>query len=109
MKRQLYLGVSLSQLKKLINNTNFKVITPSPQAARTLKVAHHSLESLASEILKENGVRVATALQSSRLLRAAVSEVIQTLDIEGTTRAINDALKAILRAGVDANELDSVK
>ncbi|MGB3654307.1 MAG: PD-(D/E)XK nuclease family protein, partial [Rivularia sp. (in: cyanobacteria)] len=108
MKRQLYLGVSLSQLKKLINNTNFKVITPSPQAARTLKVAHHSLESLASEILKENGVRVATALQSSRLLRAAVSEVIQTLDIEGTTRAINDALKAILRAGVDANELDSV-
>ena len=105
MKRQLYLGVSLSQLKKLINNTKFKVITPSPQAARTLKAPHYSLESLASESLKENGVRVATALQSSRLLRAAVSEVIQTLDIEGTTRAINDALKAILRAGIDVNEL----
>ena len=105
MKRQLYLGVSLSQLKKLINNTNFKIITPSPQAARTLKAPHYSLESLASESLKENGVRVTTALQSSRLLRAAVSEVIQTLDIEGTTRAIDDALKAILRAGIDVNEL----
>lgn len=105
MKRQLYLGVSLSQIKKLIHNTNFKVITPSPQAARTLKAPHHSLESLASESLKENGLPVATALQSSRLLRAAVSEVIQTLDIEGTTRAINDALKAILRAGIDVNEL----
>ncbi len=105
MKRQLYLGVSLSQIKKLINNTNFKVITPSPQAARTLKAPHHSLESLASESLKENGLPIATALQSSRLLRAAVSEVIQTLDIEGTTRAINDALKAILRAGIDVNEL----
>ena len=108
MKRQLYLGVSLNQLKKLINNTNFKAITPSPQAARTLKAPHHSLESLASESLKENGLRVATALQSSRLLRAAVSEVIQTLDVEGTSRAVNDALKAILRAEVDLNALTAL-
>lgn len=108
MKRKLYLGVSLSQLKNLIDNTNFKVITPSPQAARTLKVPHYSLENIASESLRETSLGVATALQSSRLLRAAVSEVIQTLDIEGTARAVNDAIKAILRAGINVNELVSL-
>jgi hypothetical protein len=107
MKRYLYLSSSPSQLQQL-THANLKVITPSSQAARTLKVAHSSLESLAEQSLGEKGLRVAPALQSSRLLRAAVSEVIQTLDIEGTTRSLNSAMKAILRAGVNFNGLAAI-
>ncbi|MBW4671594.1 MAG: PD-(D/E)XK nuclease family protein [Cyanomargarita calcarea GSE-NOS-MK-12-04C] len=107
MKRYLYLSSSPSQLQQLAH-ANLKVITASSQAARALKVAHSSLESLAEQSLREKGLRVAPALQSSRLLRAAVSEVIQTLDIEGTTRALNSAMKAILRAGVDLNGLAAI-
>jgi PD-(D/E)XK nuclease superfamily len=107
MKRHLYLSASLSQLQQLAN-PNFKVITPSPQAARALKVPHHSLESLAEQSLREKGLRIAHALQSSRLLRAAANIVVETPDIEGTTRAFNNALKAILRSGVDLNKLAAV-
>lgn len=105
MKRYVYLVSSLKLCQRLANDSNSKVITPSPQAARALKVSHYSLEALAEQILKEKGNRVAPLLQSSRLLSDAVSNVIRTTDIEATKRALENALKAILRAGIDTSAM----
>lgn len=108
MKRYLYLVSSQKLCQQLANDSNFRVITSSPQAARTLKVSHYSLEALAEHILRNNGLRIAPLLQSSRLLSTAVSNVIQTTDIEATKRALENGLKAILRDGIDTDAVAKV-
>ena len=84
-----------------------RVVTPTPQAARAAKVPHQSLETIAQQNLLKKGFRVAPVL-AHRTLCTAVSEVIETSDIEGTTRALTPALKAILRAGIDLDNLELV-
>lgn len=53
MKRYLYLVSSQKLCRQLASDFNFRVITSSPQAARTLKVSHYSLEALAEHILRD--------------------------------------------------------
>ncbi|MBW4480790.1 MAG: PD-(D/E)XK nuclease family protein [Tolypothrix brevis GSE-NOS-MK-07-07A] len=109
MKRYLYLSLSHSQIQDfLAANPQYLVITPSLQTARTLKVTHLSLEKLAEQSLREKNLRIAPALQASRLLHAAALAVLQTPDIEGTIRAVNGAMTAILRAGVDLKKLATI-
>lgn len=92
-------------IQQLAKYPSLKVITPTSLAARALKVPHHSLETLARPSLIEAGTRVAPTLIALRLLRTSVSTVIQTSDIEGTTRAVSSAVKAILRAGINLKSL----
>lgn len=108
MKRYLYLVSSQRLCQQLANDSNFRVITSSPQAARTLKVSHYSLEALAEHIFRDNGLRIAPLLQSSRLLSVAVNNVIETTDIEATKRALESGLKAILRAGIDTSAMATI-
>jgi CRISPR/Cas system-associated exonuclease Cas4 (RecB family) len=105
--RKIFTSDNLS-IQKLITHPNLRIITPAPQAARALKVPHYSLESLGQQRLIENGIRVASGLLASRWLQTAVSEIIPTSDTEGTARAITPALQAILRAGVDLEQLATV-
>ncbi len=77
------------------------IITPSIRAARALKVPHQSLESLATSILLDAGIRVAPKLRALRLLRQSVSMVFSTADIEGTTRTVSGAVKTLLRSGIE--------
>lgn len=104
MKRTLYLNSRSNLLvQQLANHPELIVITPTLQAARGRKVPSQSLEAIALQI----PLRVAPVL-SHRILRTTVNEVIETSDTEGTTRALTPALKAILRAGIDLDKLETV-
>lgn len=109
MKRLLCINLLSDQIiQQLVNHSTLQVITPTQQAARALKVPHSSLENLAQKTLTENGIRVAPILLALRCLRTAVSAVIPTSDIEGTTRALTPPLQAILRAGINLEALAAV-
>ncbi|MEH2236648.1 hypothetical protein [Nostoc sp.] len=106
MKRLVYFNLPHNYLiQQLAKYPSLKVITPTSLAARALKVPHQSLETLAKRSLLEAGIRVAPILIALRLLHTAVSTVIQTSDVEGTTRALSSAVKAILRAGINLESL----
>ncbi|MEH2295641.1 PD-(D/E)XK nuclease family protein [Nostoc sp.] len=106
MKRLVYFNLPHKYLiQQLVKYPSLKVITPTLQAARALKLPHQSLETLAKRSLVEAGIRVAPILIALRLLHTAVSTVIQTSDVEGTTRAQSSAVKAILRAGINLESL----
>lgn len=109
MKRLVYFNLPHNYLiQHLAQYPSLKVITSSSQAARALKVPHQSLETLAKQSLREANIRVAPILMALRLLHTAVSIVIPTSDIEGTTRALSSAVKAILRGGIDPKSLAAV-
>ncbi|QSJ20424.1 PD-(D/E)XK nuclease family protein [Nostoc sp. UHCC 0702] len=109
MKRLVYLNLPDNYLnQQLAKHHPVKVITPTLQTARALKVPHQSLETLAKQSLVEAGIQVAPILMELRLLHTAVSRVIQTSDVEGTTRAFSSGIKAILRAGINLQSLAAV-
>ncbi|MDZ7954079.1 PD-(D/E)XK nuclease family protein [Nostoc sp. DedQUE09] len=109
MKRLVDFSLPHSYLiQQLAKYPSLKVITPTSLAARALKVPHQSLETLGKQSLLEAGIRVAPILIALRLLHTAVGRVIQTSDVEGTTRALSSAVKAILRAGINPESLAAV-
>ncbi|MEM7589934.1 MAG: PD-(D/E)XK nuclease family protein, partial [Cyanobacteria bacterium P01_A01_bin.83] len=82
-----------------------RIITPSKAIASYLKVPHYSLESLTQNIVRRQGIGIASALLSRRLLQNAVSEVIDTKDVEGVARAFLTTIKDLLRSGIDLTKL----
>ncbi|MEH2331133.1 hypothetical protein [Nostoc sp.] len=109
MKRLVDFSLPHSYLiQQLAKYPSLKVITPTSLAARALKVPHQSLETLGKQSLLKAGIRVAPILIALRLLHTAVATVIQTSDVEGTTRALSSAVKAILRAGINPESLAAV-
>jgi len=106
MKRLVDFSLPHSYLiQQLAKYPSLQVITPTSLAARALKVPHQSLETLGKQSLLKAGIRVAPILIALRLLHTAVGTVIQTSDVEGTTRALSSAVKAILRAGINLKSL----
>lgn len=106
MSRYLYLNLSANQIIQQLNRDPYlRVITANYPAARTLKVPHDSLENLAEQYLTEAGLHIAPVLQASRLLRTAVSRVIPNSPIEPASSTFQNSLKAILRAGINTDEL----
>ena len=95
-------------LQQLVKHSQLRVISPTPQAARALRVPSQSLETLAQQSLLKKGFRLAPVLIARRALRDAVGKVIQPSDIDGTARTLTPALKAVLRAGVDLDALEAV-
>ena len=86
-----------------------QIITPNKVVANhvrkligsNLKISHYSLESLAQNIVRRQGIGIASVLLSRRLLQNAVREVIATADVEGTARAFLGTVKDLFRSGVD--------
>jgi ATP-dependent helicase/DNAse subunit B len=85
----------------------FQVITPSKAIASYLQVPHYSLESLTHNIVRRQGMGVASALLSRRLLQNAVREVIDTQEIEGTAKAFLCTIEDLFRSGVDLTKLQT--
>ena len=79
----------------------FQIITPSKAIAFKLKVPHYSLESLAQTTIRQQGLKIASALFSCRVLQDVVREIVKTKDIEGTVRSLLPTIAELLRSGVD--------
>lgn len=109
MKRTLYLNSCSNPetYQRVAAHSQLRVITPTPQAARALRVPHQSIETLAQQSLSEKNIRVAPVLFAHRALRTAVSEVIETSDIV-EIRTLAPALEAVLRAGINIDALKAI-
>ena len=83
----------------------FQVITPSKAIASYLKVPHYSLESLARNMVRRQGISIASILASRRWLQDAVREVLDPPDVEGTASAFLSTVKDLLRSGIDPRKL----
>jgi hypothetical protein len=98
----------LSEATLTISSGNkFQVITPSKAIAAYLQVPHYSLESLTQNLVRRQGIGVASALLGRRLLQNAVGEVMDTRDIEGTAKAFLSTIKDLFRSGVDLTTLQA--
>ena len=100
----------LSELNSSISlKPDLQIITPSRVVANhvrqligsNLKISHYSLESLAQNIVRRQGIGIVSALLSRRLLQNAVRQVLATKDVEGTAKAYLATIKNLLRHGVD--------
>ncbi|GAB4225921.1 MAG: hypothetical protein Kow0049_04370 [Stanieria sp.] len=85
--------------------TYLQVITPNRTTAKTLRVAHLSLENLAETIVRQQGIRLASSLLSYRLLRQTLQEVLRPRDIEGTIKRFFPAIKELLQTELDLTTL----
>jgi len=83
-------------------------ITPTPQAARTLGVAHRSLEGLARQACHQQGRTIAPPLVARRTLQQAVVETIAPKDVEGTARSHLEAVKTVLRSRLDLDAMAAI-
>ncbi len=100
MNRMIYVHTyPLAEAKKLASERQISVMTPTPQAARSLGVAHFSLENLAKQIIGKNQFAEVPLLTAHRYLRQTVREVLSTTDVEGTTRKVTPILKELLKIG----------
>ncbi len=100
MNRVIYIhAYPLAEAKKLASARQISVMTPTPQAARSLSVAHFSLENLAKQIIGKNQFAEVPLLTAHRYLRETVRQVLSTTDVEGTTRKVAPILKELLRMG----------
>jgi ATP-dependent helicase/DNAse subunit B len=96
----------LSELPQFdTSHHQFQIITPSKAIALKLKVPHYSLESLGQNIIRQQGLRIASALLSRRLLQDVVREVVKNRDIEGTARSFLPTIRELFRSGVDLKPL----
>lgn len=86
-------------------SSELQVITPNRTAAKSLGVNHSSLETLAENIVRQQGIVIASALLSYRLLRQTLQEVINPRDIEGAIRKYLPIIKELLRANLDLIKL----
>lgn len=100
MNRVIYVQPSaLAAAKKLANTGQLTVVTPTPQAARSLSVAHFSLENLAKQIIRKHQFGEVPILAAYRYLQQTVSEVLSPTDVEGTTRQVAPILREMLQIG----------
>lgn len=83
----------------------WQIITPSKAIASYLKIPHYSLSSLTQNIVRRQGLGIASALLSRRLLQNAVREVVETKDVEGTAIAFLGTIKDLFRSGIDLTKL----
>ena len=100
-----YISTKLSFIQPV--ESKFQVITPSKAIASHLKVPHVSLENLAQNIVRRQGIGIASALLSRRLLQNAVREVIKTKDAEGTAKAFLYTIKDLFHSGIDLSKLQA--
>ena len=84
-----------------------QIITPTKAIASYLKVPHYSLESLSQNLVRRQGIGIASALLSRRLLQNAVRETIATEDVEGTAKAFLSTIKDLFCNGIDLVELQT--
>ncbi|KPQ31591.1 MAG: PD-(D/E)XK nuclease superfamily [Phormidesmis priestleyi Ana] len=87
------------QATSLSKQGSHVVITPSGLAARAILAQHQPLHTLALKHLQQQGWAKASRLQSQRLFRQTLQDVLQPADLLGTTRAWMPAMRSLLKSG----------
>lgn len=108
MKRILYLNAVPDTLVDYSSSQpNWLEITPNLRAARAIQKPHRSLKHLAQQICQQDNLLPAPSLIAYRTLQAAIAEVLQPQDLQGTTRTVVSAVKALLRAGLHLQSIQA--
>ena len=101
----------VSYLNPSLLKSNLQIIAPSSAIADGISKytdsklkSHCRLESLIQNILRRQGMGIASTLLSRRLMQNAVG-VIETKDIEGTAKAFLPAIRDLFRGGIDLKKL----
>ena len=80
---------------------DLQVITPDLPIARSLNVSQYSLQVLAETIVHQQGIAIASALFSRRLMQDTVKEVLGVKDITGIAISWLNTVKDLLCSGMD--------
>jgi len=92
---QIYLTVSPLNIDL---PSDFKFITPTRHAAKTLNVIPYSLATIAKKLLDQ---KVVPAITSYQLLREAIREILAPQDLEGTIRTWMPTIQTVLQSIVN--------
>jgi ATP-dependent helicase/DNAse subunit B len=82
-----------------------QVITPNPRAARALNTPFVSISTLASTVLEEAGIKVASETWCYRTLETLVRDVFDTSDPGGLCRVVAPLVRELTRIGISPDEL----
>ncbi|MEM8831079.1 MAG: PD-(D/E)XK nuclease family protein [Cyanobacteria bacterium P01_G01_bin.19] len=99
----------VSELNASLIRSDLQAIAPSSVIAQHIrqvansqvKISHYSLETLTQNIVRRQGMGIASTLQSRRLLQDAVGEVVETNDVEGTAKAFLPTIRDLFRSGIN--------
>lgn len=81
------------------------IVTPHAATADVLGVVHRSLRSIATEILMQNRIGVASDMTSRHLLKAAIFETGHGSDAGAVAARIAPVLETVLRTGIRTDVL----
>ena len=81
------------------------VIAPHSGVGRALGVPVRSLQSIAKESLRKNGIGIATPVKAANALAMAVREVSGPYDAASVARHLREMVGAMLRSGIDSEKV----
>ncbi len=87
---------------------HLSVITPTARAAKALQAPHRSLETLALQTIRCQGISVATPLTAYRCLRDVIHDILNPIDLDGMTRRFASSIRSLLRVGINLDDLKTV-
>ncbi|MBE9175552.1 PD-(D/E)XK nuclease family protein [Synechocystis salina LEGE 06155] len=85
----------------LSDDSNWQIVTPNRNAAKTLGVSAFSLQQFAQDILKIRAIKFAPPLVVHYYLTAALRQTLEPQDPEGMARTWQPTIEAILRSQPD--------
>ncbi|BAW97989.1 hypothetical protein NIES970_29520 (plasmid) [[Synechococcus] sp. NIES-970] len=90
----------------LLKTGKAKAIAPTRQTARCLKQSRpFTLDNLAKELLKQQGIRVLNPLEQYRYLKQAIATTLNPTDLEGTVQIWQGAIQELLQTSPDLDTL----
>jgi hypothetical protein len=100
----------LEVARQQVNSDRQLILTSSTRAAKALDSARtnfkrQTLKQYARFILRQRGLRVASALTAQRSLQSAIQEILSPQDLAGTATKLATPLKKLLQRGIDLQAL----
>ncbi|MBK8464924.1 MAG: PD-(D/E)XK nuclease family protein [Chloracidobacterium sp.] len=90
---------------KILDNVH--VVTPHRAAALAFGLTSRSLHALASEILLNSGISIASQIDASVTLKQAISATVSGGDPKALAVRIKQILETVLRTGIDIDALEA--
>ena len=84
------------------------VVAPHSRIGRVLGMSTVSLQSIAKDMLKRNGLGIATPIRAAESLRRAVRETNGNVDAAAVAAHNREIIAAMLRSGVDLAKLSEI-
>jgi RecB family exonuclease len=100
----------LEVARQQVDSDRQLILASSTRAARALdsartKFKRQTLKQYARFILRQRGIRIASALTAQRSLQAAVQEILSSQDLAGTATKLATPLNKLLRRGINLEDL----